>query len=210
MCVCWSFSWFCQTPYCLSIFRFEEIDEILILPRNSTIWRHNNVKLCHCANNLKMMNITFCVILVTLPWVLSKLYGGGGRTAKPPFSRSQEAQIYLVLIGLVQFDSINLVYFSITVIISIHLSKSSILFHIFFRSRSKWYWSASKETLDIREGLSKLLNQKKAENFSRTGAFCFMVTNSSKLEMDKCEGKHYYICEDYRGRLKKRWTLKWG
>ena len=72
-----------------------------------------------------MMNITFCVILVTLPRVVSKLYGGGGgaggMTAKPPFSRSQEAQKCPVLIGLVQFDSI-LVYLLITIIISIHLS----------------------------------------------------------------------------------------
>ena len=150
------------------------------------------------------MNIIFCVILVTLPWVVSKLHGrAGGRTAKPPFSRSQEAQKCPVLIGLVQFDSI-LFYFLITIIISIHLSKSfNILFHNFFRSRSKWYWSPSEEIQRIRSHLSQLLNQNKAENFSRTRAFCFMVTNGSKLEMHECEAKHYYICGDYRGRLKK-------
>ena len=47
--------------------------------------------------------------------------GGGGRTPNPPFTRAQEAQKCPVLIGLVQFDSI-LVYFLITIIISIHLS----------------------------------------------------------------------------------------
>ena len=82
------------------------------------------------------------------------------------------------------------------------------LFHNFFRSRSNWYWSTSKETITIRQGLSQLLDQSKAENFSRTGALCFMVTNRSELEMDKCEAKHYYICGEYRGRLKKKMDIK--
>ena len=59
---------------------------------------------------------------------------GGGKDREappPPLSRSQEAQKCPVLIGLVQFDSI-LFYFFITIIISIHLSKSFILFHNFF------------------------------------------------------------------------------
>ena len=128
-------------------------------------------------------------------------WGAGGRTAKPPFSRSQEAQKCPVLIGLVQFDSI-LFYFLITIIISIHLSRSFILFHNFFRSRSNWYWSTSKEAIPIRRDLSELLDQGKAENFSQTAALCFMVTNRSELEMDKCEANHYYICGEYRGRLK--------
>ena len=129
--------------------------------------------------------------------------GGGGRAAKPPFSRSQEAQKCPVFIGLVQFDSI-LFYFLITVIISIHLSKSfNILFHNFFRSRSKWYWSASEETIMIRPKLGELLDQGKAENLSQTQALCFMVTNRSALEMDKCEANHYYICGKCRGTLKK-------
>lgn len=141
--------------------------------------------------------------------MVSKLRGrAGGRTAKPPFSRSQEAQKCPVLIGLVQFDSI-LFYVLITIIISIHLIKSfNILFHNFFRSRSKWYWSASEETITIRPDLSELLDQGKAENFSQTGAFCFMVTNRSELEMDKCEARHYYICGEYRGRLKKKMDIK--
>ena len=140
--------------------------------------------------------------------MVSKLHGrAGGRTAKPPFSRSQEAQKCPVLIGLVQFDSI-LFYFFITIIISIHLSKSFILFHNFFRSRSKWYWSTSKEITTLRQDLSELLDQSKAENFSQTGAFCFMVTNRSELEMDKCEAMHYYICGEYRGRLKKKMDIK--
>lgn len=126
-------------------------------------------------------------------------WGAGGRTAKPPFSRSQEAQKCPVLIGLLQFDSI-LFYFLITIIISIHLSRSFILFHNVFRSRSNWYWSTSKETISIRRDLSELLDQGKAENFSQTAAFCFMVTNRSELEMDKCEANHYYICGEYRGR----------
>ena len=130
------------------------------------------------------------------------IWGAGGRTVKFPFSRSQEAQKCPVLIGLVQFDSI-LFYFLITIIISIHLSKSFILFHNFFRSRSKWYWSTSEEIRDIRSRLRELLNQPKAENFSQTGAFCFMVTNRSELEMDKCEARHHYICGEYRGTLKK-------
>lgn len=135
-------------------------------------------------------------------------WGAGRRTAKPPFSRSQDAQKCPVLIGFVQFDFI-LFYFLITIIISMHLSKSfNILFHNFFRSRSKWYWSTSKEKITIRKELSELLDQSKAENFSKTGAFCFMVTNRSKLEIDKCEAQHYYICGEYRGRLKKRWILK--
>lgn len=125
--------------------------------------------------------------------------GGGKDREAPPLSRSQEAQKSPVLIRLVQFDSI-LFYFFITIIISIHLSKSFILFHNFFRSRSKWYWSTSKETITFRRDLSELLNQSKAEKFSQTGAFCFMVTNRSELEMDKCEANHYYICGEYRGR----------
>ena len=96
-----------------------------------------------------------------------------------------------------------LVYFLITIIISIHLSKSFILFHNFFRSRSKWYWRTSEEIPGIRSGLRELLNQPKAENFSQTGAFCFMVTNRSDLEMDKCEARHHYICGEYKGTLKK-------
>lgn len=100
-----------------------------------------------------------------------------------------------------QFDSI-LSYFLITNIISIHLSKSFILFLNIFHSRSKWYWS-TKETVTFREGLGALLDQDKAENFSQMGAFCFMVTNRSELEMDKCEAKQYYICGEYRGTLKK-------
>ena len=129
-------------------------------------------------------------------------WGAWGKTAKPPFSRSQEAQKCPVLIGLVQFHSI-LFYFLTTIIISIHLSKSFILFDNFFRSRSIWYWSASEGTIMIRPDLSELLDQSKAENFSHTQAFCFMVTNRSELEMDKCGAKHYYICGEYRGRLKK-------
>ena len=135
---------------------------------------------------------------------------GGGKDREappPPLSRSQEAQKCPVLIGLVQFDSI-LFYFFITIIISIHLSKSFILFHNFFRSRSKWYWSTSKEITTLRQDLSELLDQSKAENFSQTGAFCFMVTNRSELEMDKCEAMHYYICGEYRGRLKKKMDIK--
>ena len=140
--------------------------------------------------------------------MVSKLHGrAGGRTAKPPFSWSQEGQKCPVLIGLVQFDSI-LFYFLITIIISIHLSKSFILFHNFFRSRGKWYWSTSKEITTFRRDLSELLDQSKAENFSQTGAFCFMVTNRSELEMDKCEAMHYYICGEYRGRLKKKMDIK--
>ena len=127
-------------------------------------------------------------------------WGAGGRTAKPPFSRSQEAQKCPVFIGLVQFDFI-LFYFLITIIISIHLSKSfNILFHNFFRSRSKWYWSTSEEIKTIRPDFSELLDQNKAQNFSGTRAFCYMVTNRSKLEMHECEAKHYYICG---GRSKK-------
>ena len=126
---------------------------------------------------------------------------GEGPRSPPPLSRSQEAQKCPVLIGLVQFDSI-LFYFFITIIISIHLSKSFILFHNFFRSRSKWYWSTSKEITTLRQDLSELLDQSKAENFSQTGAFCFMVTNRSELEMDKCEANHNYICGQYRGRFK--------
>lgn len=38
-----------------------------------------------------------------------------------------------------------------------------------------------------------------AENLSQKQAFCFVVTNRSTLEMDKCEAKHYYICGEYRG-----------
>ena len=107
-----------------------------------------------------------------------------------------------------QFDFI-LFYFLITIIISIHLSKSfNILFHNFFRSRSKWYWSTSKEIEGIRSELSELLDQGKAETLSQTQALCFMVTNRSELEMDKCEANHYYICGEYRGTLKKRWILK--
>ena len=48
-----------------------EIDGIWILPINSTIRRHNVVKLRHCAINLcllmfEMMIILFCVILVAI------------------------------------------------------------------------------------------------------------------------------------------------
>ena len=38
-----------------------------------------------------------------------------------------------------------------------------------------------------------------AENLSQKRAVCFVVTNRSTLEMDKCEANHYYICEQYRG-----------
>ena len=48
-----------------------------------------------------------------------------------------------------------------------------------------------------------MLDQPEAEKVSQNRASCFMVTNRSKLEMDKCEAKHYYICEDDRGTLKK-------
>ena len=86
VCVCWWFSWFCQTPYCLSIFRFEEIDEILILPINSTIWRHNNVKLCHCASNFKIMNILHSVSFWWRyhEWFQSYMGGRGEGPRSPP------------------------------------------------------------------------------------------------------------------------------
>ena len=51
--------------------------------------------------------------------------------------------------------------------------------------------------------LSALLDNNKAENVSRNRASCFMVTNRSTLEMDECGARHYYICEKYRGTLKK-------
>ena len=38
-----------------------------------------------------------------------------------------------------------------------------------------------------------------AENISQKRAVCFVVTNRSTLEMDKCEAKHHYICGEYRG-----------
>ena len=128
--------------------------------------------------------------------------GCGGKDREAPLLPVSGSTKMLVLIGLVQFDSI-LFYFLITIIISIHLSRSFILFHNVFRSRSNWYWSTSKETISIRSDLSELLDQGKAENFSQTAAFCFMVTNRSELEMDKCEANHYYICGEYRGRWKK-------
>lgn len=124
-----------------------------------------------------------------------------GRRTEASLSWSQESQKCPVLIGLVQFDSI-LSYFLITNIISIHLSKSFILFLNIFHSRSKWYWSTG-EIVTFRPGLSALLDQTKAENVSQNRASCFMVTNRSKLEMDKCEATHYYICQDYKGTLKK-------
>ena len=129
--------------------------------------------------------------------------GGGGKDREVPL---------LPVAGSTKMPGLNrvsanrfpiLVYFLITIIISIHLSKSFIIFHNFFRSRSKWYWSTSEEIRDIRSRLRELLNQPKAENFSQTGAFCFMVTNRSELEMDKCEARHHYICGEYRGTLKK-------
>ena len=125
---------------------------------------------------------------------------GGRRRTETPLSRSQESQKCPVLIGLVQFDSI-LSYFLI--IISIHFSKSFILFLNFFDSRSKWYWSTSKEKITMKPQLSALLDNNKAENVSRNRASCFMVTNRSTLEMDECGARHYYICEKYRGTLKK-------
>ena len=189
-------------------------DTLLFILKHFSLWedwrsfdsanKFNNVKIMSLANNFKMINLIFCVILVTLPWAVSRLYRKGRGRGKEEDRNSPLPVAGITkmpgLIGLVQFDFI-LTYFLI--IVSIHLSKSFILFLNFFDSRSKWYWITSKEEITMKQQLSALLDNNKAENVSQNRAYCFMVTNRPSLEMDECGARHYYICEKNRGTLKK-------
>ena len=57
--ICWQTLSFYQINYYVGFFRYdhfeEKIDEIWVLPINSIISRHNDVKLRHCASQVAVL-----------------------------------------------------------------------------------------------------------------------------------------------------------
>lgn len=96
-----------QTPYCLTSFGFmATLRGILILPLNSAIWRHNDVKIRYCVNQVNYLCLDDgndeCIILYKFCWSYHVIEAGPPKPLRFGRWKQKKARSWIGLSHLVQ------------------------------------------------------------------------------------------------------------
>ena len=96
-----------QTPYFLTLFGFmATLRGILILPLNSAIWRHNDVKIRYCVNQVNYLCLDDgndeCIILCKFCWPYHVIEAGPPKPLSFGRWKQKKARSWIGLSHLVQ------------------------------------------------------------------------------------------------------------